>query len=164
MTNGARPIDGAAAWAAWAEGELKTLSNGLTVRVRPVDVLDMLTTDGDVYNAIQEMQQGGGDVTADNFDAMVEQMPILRPFLDRLVCAAIAEPVVVEGNPNTEKGQIAAAWIPLADKLAIFSDKVGGVQTLAGRFPGEPAGRVPPAPSSESVRAAARQLGDASDD
>ena len=153
------PVQIAKAWAQWYEGEWVQLSR-FPVLLRPVDALDLMGDDGAILDVLREMSQQNvvlKDNDPDSMKKILEALPALKPILERVTRAAVAQPVIAE-HPDPERGEIALDMIYPMDRLIIFGHVFQeGVQ--AGFFPGQPAGSVAATPDLEGLRAAARELG-----
>lgn len=152
-----REIPSAAMWAAYMQGETVQLSR-FPVRIRRVDPLDLIMSDGSIPGALQAMGDAAGEKAADEMDwaGLAERMPQLEPVLDRVVMAAVVEPTIVEGDFDVDKNEIPLGWLTKTDKLILFGKVFGEMQQLIAGFPGQPGGSVPVTPDGADIRAAAR--------
>ena len=148
-------------WAHWMEGEVIQLSR-FAARVKPPDVLDMMMSDGAVYEALAGMAQRGEQITENNFSVLIEKYPQLKPFLDRMVIASFVEPKVIEGETyDLAQNEIPLSWVHTIDKLAVMGRFLGDFEALGALFPDEQDREVDATSDRESLRTAAKQLGGA---
>lgn len=112
-----------------------------TVKVRPVDLLGLLSDNGNMPNFLLKKlfeTPAKGKTGAQDITFNTDEMLKLSPVLDRLTKAVLIEPAIVTDLDAVRRGEgILVSFIPLMDKMLLFGYAMGGKDALtnAERFP-----------------------------
>lgn len=118
---------------AWADGEVVTLPSGRNMRLRQLDVMDVLALDGSIPNFLLPMLSGKGQKT----ETTTEDMLRLAPILKRVAEQSVVEPRIVSTIAEVNAGEgILLSMIPMGDKMAMLTFAMGGTAAVdaASRF------------------------------
>lgn len=137
--------------AAFKRTEEVQLPSGLTVEVRKPDIsrLVMESKDGSVPAFLQQQVVAGlaGKAeTVDDWDPSKEDLATMSRFMDMVVRAALVWPVIVDGNPDYDAGQISLHDLEQADRTFLFGWAMPDSNAAAGRFRAKQNGAVEPVP------------------
>lgn len=147
---------------AWLnEFEEVALPSGKVVGLRPVDVLNILTSDGRIPNVLLPIiqQQMNGESQGMSDKMTTDDLLELTRVLEKLVRATFVEPRIVDTPADMESGRgILSSMIGFNDKLAVLAWGLGGQAALdaAKTFPDQPNADVPGIPAGKRVPAKSR--------
>lgn len=133
--------------AAFKRSEELALPSGLVVEVRKPDIsrLVMESKDGSVPAFVVGQiidQLTGKGATVSDWKPTADDLPVLSRFMDLVVRAALVWPVVVDGQPDYEAGQISIRDFDEQDRAALFAYGVPGQAAAVARFREKPDGGV----------------------
>lgn len=137
--------------AAFRRTEEIQLPSGLSVEVRRPDIsrLVMESKDGSVPAFLQQQViaglQGKAE-TVEAWDPSKEDLSTMSRFMDMVVRAALVWPVIVEGEPDYDAGQISINDLEQADRTFLFGWAMPDSNAAAGRFRAKQNGTVEPVP------------------
>lgn len=147
------------AWINRAVGELRQLPSGNVARLKPMDVLEIILSDGGVPDALNEFT-GAQDFETMSQTEQAAMLSKLLPMINRITAAAFVEPrVLLDGEPDPAQGEIGIQHVDMADRLFVFKEMFGGATNLARMFSGEPGGEMDAVPDVQNVRTAAKRAG-----
>ncbi len=114
---------------AWLEDyELVEMPSGKVVGLRQVDVLSIITADGQIPNVLLPIIQGNmTPQEAGQIEMSFEDLKPLNQLLGRLTRACFVEPAIVEDMEDVKRGDgILVDMVPYNDKISLIAWNLGG--------------------------------------
>lgn len=118
---------------AWVDGEVVEMPSRRFMRLRQLDVMDVLTPDGSVPNFLLPLLSG----QRSQVETTAEDMLNLAPLLKRVAEQSVVEPKIVQTMEQVNAGEgILLSMIPMNDKMAMLNYAMGGAAAVqqATRF------------------------------
>lgn len=113
---------------AWAYGEVVKMPSERFMRLRQLDVMEVLAPDGSVPNFMLPLLTGKKREKA---ETSAEDMLQLAPVLKRVAEQCVVEPKIVSTMEEVEAGKgILISMIPMNDKLAMLNYAMGGAAAV----------------------------------
>lgn len=138
--------------AAFKRSEELTLPSGLVVEVRRPDIarLVMESKDGSVPAFLTQQVVAGLSGKVQNtkaWDPSTEDLSTMSRFMDMVVKAALVWPVIVQGEPDYDAGQISIADLGQDDRSFLFGWAMPNENAAAARFRAKQNGTMEPVPN-----------------
>ncbi len=145
MTTKGKPLVATPASQWKRETEIRQLPSGKVAELKKPDIAGLVMSAGDgnvpsglVQTFLDAMTNGkpaNGAVAAPKWKPTPEDLPALMRFVDTIITAAFANPVIT-AEPDYEAGEIALRDLVTEDKLDVFSWAMPEEVAAAVRFRG----------------------------